>query len=218
MRRLQDKAAGLDLLAIKRTYRRYAGFYDTVFGRILEPGRRAAVALVDIGPHQRILEVGVGTGLALPAYRPETRVVGIDVCAEMLDRARQRVARQNLTQVEALLEMDAQALDLPTHSFDAVVVMYTASVVPCLEKVIAEMRRVCRPGGRIVVVNHFASRHPLLRRFEGALAPLSGRLGFRPDLDLDQFIAMMQLEPTAIHRTNLFGYWRLVSFRNQPRA
>jgi phosphatidylethanolamine/phosphatidyl-N-methylethanolamine N-methyltransferase len=217
MRQLRRRAAGLDLQAVKRTYRRYAGFYDTLFGRLLEPGRRAAVALADIGRDQRILEIGVGTGLSLPAYRSETSVVGVDICAEMLDRARQRVDRQKLTQVEALLEMDAQSLDLPKHSFDAVVVMYTASVVPCLEKVIAEMRRVCVPGGRIIVVNHFASRHPLLRRIEGALAPLSGRLGFRPDLDLEQFIEMMEVEPVAIHRTNLFGYWRLVGFRNERR-
>jgi phosphatidylethanolamine/phosphatidyl-N-methylethanolamine N-methyltransferase len=218
MRRLHRKAAGLDLQAIKQTYRRYAGFYDTLFGRILEPGRRAAVALADVGRGQRILEIGVGTGLSLPAYRDDSRVVGIDICAEMLERARQRVDRQKLGQVEALLEMDAQALELPNHSFDAVVAMYTASVVPCLENVIAEMRRVCVPGGRIVVVNHFASRHPLLRRFEGALAPLSGRLGFRPDLDLEQFVGMMELEPIDIRRANLFGYWRLVSFRNALRS
>jgi phosphatidylethanolamine/phosphatidyl-N-methylethanolamine N-methyltransferase len=217
MRRLHRKAAGLDLQAIKQTYRRYAGFYDTLFGRILEPGRRAAVALADVGRDQRILEIGVGTGLSLPAYRSETSVVGVDICAEMLDRARQRVDRQKLTQVEALLEMDAQSLELPNHSFDAVVAMYTVSVVPSLEKVIAEMRRVCVPGGRIVLVNHFASRHPLLRRLEGALAPLSGRLGFRPDLDLEQFIEMTEIEPVEIRRANLFGYWRLVSFRNTPR-
>jgi phosphatidylethanolamine/phosphatidyl-N-methylethanolamine N-methyltransferase len=217
MRQLRRRAAGLDLQAVKRTYRRYAGFYDTLFGRLLEPGRRAAVALADIGRDQRVLEIGVGTGLSLPAYRGDTRVVGIDICAEMLDRARLRVERQKLGQVEALLEMDAQALELPDHSFDAVVVMYTASVVPCLERVIAEMRRVCVPGGLIVVVNHFASRHPLLRRFEAALAPLSGKLGFRPDLDLEQFIDMMKLEPVDIRRTNLFGYWRLVSFRNATR-
>jgi phosphatidylethanolamine/phosphatidyl-N-methylethanolamine N-methyltransferase len=207
-------AAALDLASIRRAYRRYAGIYDTIFGAILEPGRRVAATLANNRSGERVLEVGVGTGLSLPAYRSDVRVVGIDISTEMLARARQRVARLKLRHVEALAEMDAQDIAFPDDSFDTVVAAYTASVVPSVERVVSEMRRVCRPGGRIVIVNHFASPHPLMRRIERALAPLSAKLGFRPDLDLAQFVDLMGLEPVEIRDSNLFGYWKAILFRN----
>jgi len=97
----------LELHDTLRTYRLFAGSYDLVFGPIFHPGRRAAVEVANNRPNQRILEVGVGTGLSLPHFRADARVTGIDVSKEMLDKARRRVERNGLKQVEALLEMNA---------------------------------------------------------------------------------------------------------------
>lgn len=208
---------GIDLNAVRRAYRRYAGVYDLLFGAIFESGRRAAVGLINELGCKRVLEVGVGTGLSLPAYRRDSRVIGIDVCSEMLARARQRVAGLNLPQVAGLQEMDAQDMDFPDESFDAVVAMYVLSVVPNPERLLSEMQRVCVPGGEIIVVNHFASEHCLARLFERAAAPLSATIGFRPDLDLKGLIELADMEVVETRDTNLFGGWKLLRFRNRAR-
>lgn len=208
----------MDLNSIKSAYRRYARLYDALFGAIFAGGRRMAVRLINNEPDQRILEVGVGTGLSLPDYRADARVVGIDISPEMLREARQRVSKQQLKQVEGLLEMDAESLAFSDNSFDAVVAMYVASVVPHPENLLMEMQRVCRPGGQIVVINHFASSHPLLRVFERSLRPLSRLLGFRTDMSLDSLPQLPGLTRVAVRRANLFGYWKLVHYRNESQV
>src|SRR5689334_25277675 len=98
----------MDLQDTLKTYRLFSGSYDVVFGPMFHPGRKAAVRIANDRPRQRILEVGVGTGLSLPYFRKDSRVTGIDVSAEMLAKARRRVERKRLGQVEAILEMDAE--------------------------------------------------------------------------------------------------------------
>ncbi|MEO5375579.1 MAG: methyltransferase domain-containing protein [Alphaproteobacteria bacterium] len=206
---------------IKQAYRRYAAVYDTLFGRLFDPGRHQAMRIINAVPGRRVLEVGVGTGLSLPLYRRDARVTGIDFSHEMLARARDRVARHDLAHIEDLVEMDAQAMTFPDNSFDAVVALYVASVVPEPARLLSEIRRVCVPGGDIVIVNHFASRNVLLRTAERALSPFSSLIGFRPDLELEDFhqaAAMETMEQTCV---NALGFWRLIRFRNvsvEPRA
>lgn len=201
---------------IKNAYRRYAAVYDHLFGRVFEPGRRRAIDLVNAAPGRRVLEVGVGTGLTLPHYHPDLQVTGIDFSRDMLDRARTRVAEASLHQIENLLEMDAQQMTFADDSFDAVVAMYVVSVVPDPERLLAEMRRVCVPGGDIVIVNHFASQNVVMRTLERSLAPLSSLMGFRPDLDLGAFQQAANLHTVDMARVNAMGFWRLIRFRNVP--
>ena len=113
--------------------------------------------------------------------RPDKRITGIDLSAEMLDVARHRVADQRLRNVEALREMDAEATDFPDASFDIAVAMLVASVVPHPRQLLAEMRRVVRPGGNILFVNHFAADKGPRWWVERAMAPASRRLGWHPD-------------------------------------
>lgn len=209
---------GMDLGSVKRAYRRYSGVYDVLFGAVLNSSRRVAVELVNTLPHHRILEVGVGTGLSLPVYRRDARVVGVDVCREMLAKAHRRVAARNLSQVEALVEMDAQDMTFPAHAFDAVVAMYVLSVVPNPERLLSEMRRVCVPGGEIIVVNHFASEHRLVRLLERAVAPLSATIGFRPDLEFKALTELAAMEIIEVRDTNVIGGGKLIRFRNQGDA
>src|SRR6266478_2894199 len=120
----------MDLQDTLKTYRLFSGSYDFLFGPVFHPGRKEAVRIANDRPGQRILEVGVGTGLSLPFFRKDAQVTGIDVSTEMLDKARRRVARRKLAHVEALVEMDAEDLSFADDSFDSVLALYVASVVP----------------------------------------------------------------------------------------
>ena len=204
----------IDQDAVLTAYSRYANIYDVLFGMVFEPGRRAAVQAVNSLPDQRILEVGVGTGLSLPRYRSDARVVGIDVSPEMLAKARRRVAQEDLKQVEALHEMHAEEMRFPDDSFDGVVVMYAVSVVPDLTRLFSEIRRVCVADGDIVVVNHFASNSGLPGLVEMAMAPFSASIGFRPDLSEAEFAKHADIEILETRKVNAFGYWKLIRGSN----
>jgi len=201
-----------------RTYRLFSGSYDLLFGPVFHPGRKDAVRIANDRPAQRILEVGVGTGLSLPYFRSDARVTGIDVSAEMLAKARRRVERRKLKQVEALLEMDAEKLTFADGAFDAVLALYVASVVPNPARFAAEMRRVCRPGGTIVIVNHFTSDNPVMRFIEKRLAPLAGKIGFHADFPLTSFLAASGLTVRETRPSNMFGYWKLLRCVNTKPA
>ena len=208
----------MDLHDALRTYRLFSGSYDIVFGPVFHPGRKDAVRIANDRPGQRLLEVGVGTGLSLPHFRPDSRVTGIDVSAEMLARAQRRAARRRLTHVEGLHVMDAENLEFPDSSFDAVLALYVASVVPNPARFAAEMRRVCIPGGTIVVVNHFTSENPLLRLIEKRLGRLARHIGFHADFPFDAFRRDSRLSIREVRPSNLFGYWKLLRCVNEKPA
>ncbi len=198
-----------------RTYRRYAGWYDFVFGAIFQVGRRAAVRIANDGPDQQILEVGVGTGLSLPFYRRDAHVTAIDVSPEMLAKARDKVARLGLAQIEAIEIGDAEHLAFSDNRFDAVTALHVASVVSDPARFGAELRRVCRPGGRIVIVNHFSRQEGPIRAIERALMPLAGRIGFYAEFPLDDFVRAAGLRVRAERPVNVFGYWTLLDCVNE---
>ena len=208
------EAATLDADAVRVAYRRWAGFYDVVFGGVSGWGRRLAVAEVNRTPGSRVLEVGVGTGLALPRYRPEKRIVGIDLSAEMLAVAEARVAREKLGNVTALMEMDAEATSFPSGSFDIAVAMFVASVVPNPRRLLAEMRRVVRPGGQILFVNHFAAERGPRWWAERALAPASRKLGWHPDFLIEDLLPGDDRNQARLRPVPPFGLFTLVLLAN----
>jgi phosphatidylethanolamine/phosphatidyl-N-methylethanolamine N-methyltransferase len=195
---------------VERVYHKLAKVYDVVYGPTLHPGRLAAIERMGIKPGDRILEVGVGTGINTSLYPRNCHVIGVDLSSPMLDKARERVAREGLGHVR-LIEMDAANLMFADDSFDIVYAPYLISVVPDPVQVAREMRRVCRPGGKIIILNHFRSVNPVLSRLERAISPLTVHIGFKSDLDLPAFLAQANLQPIAIQKVNFPKIWSLVT-------
>ena len=195
---------------VERVYEKLANVYDVVFGPTLHPGRLVAIERMGIRPRDRVLEVGVGTGINTSLYPTNCQVTGIDLSASMLEKARERVAREGLRNVR-LLEMDAANITFADDSFDIVYAPYLVSVVPDPVKVVREMRRVCRPGGKIIVLNHFRSANVVLSRIERAICPLTVHIGFKSDLDLPAFLAQADLKPVSIEKINIPRIWSLVT-------
>ena len=191
-------------------YEKLASVYDVVFGPSLHPGRVRAIQRMGIKAGDRVLEVGVGTGINAGLYPQECTVTGIDLSDSMLEKARDRVARKGIGNVR-LLEMDAADLRFADESFDIVYAPYLISVVPDPVAVVREMRRVCRTGGRIVVLNHFRSANTLMAWFERAISPFTVHIGFKSDLDLPAFLAQAALEPVSIEKVNVPRIWSLVT-------
>ena len=199
---------------VVRAYRRYAPVYDRIFGGVLDPGRRAlADAVRELEPAS-LLEVGVGTGLMLARYPEATRVVGVDLSMEMLAKASARVPA--LADRDIRLEvMDAEALTFPDGAFDCVTVPYVLSVTPDPQRLVAEVRRVCRVGGTILILNHFSgSRFWWL--LERVVKPVPGEVGFRSDFELAAEISRYDWKVEWMKSVNLFGLSKLVSIRNEP--
>ena len=194
---------------VEAVYDKLAKVYDLIFGPTLHPGRLRAIQRMDIQPGERVLEVGVGTGINLSLYPKQCSVTGIDFSGSMLEKARERAAK-GLRNVR-LLQMDAADLKFADDSFDIVYAPYLISVVPDPIKVAREMRRVCRPGGRIIFLNHFLSPNPILGRIERSISPFTIHIGFTADLDLPAFLAQADLQPISIEKVNIPRIWSLVT-------
>lgn len=184
----------MEIEAIKTSYARWALFYDKTFGLVTNTARRRAVREINTWPAKTVLEVGVGTGMALEFYRPDLNVTGVDFSAEMLAKAQAKVNKNAYSHVKSLLQMDARELDFPDNSFDVVVAMHVVSVVPEPERVVAEMARVCKPGGKVLITNHFARKHGLLGALERLTAPLENLLGWHSDFEIDRVLGADNLQ------------------------
>ena len=207
----------MDLKKVERVYSNYASVYDHIFGKVFHEGRESAVRNLNVTPDERILEVGVGTGLSLPLYPSHCRVTGIDLSSGMLDKARERAAVLGLSHVE-LHQMDAGNMKFPDDSFDTVVAAYVVTAVPDYRKVMAEMIRVCRTGGRIILLNHFSNGNKLIAAVEKAISPLCKHIGFRTDLSLHHVLEGTSLMVANKEKVNPLRFWHLVECINQKNG
>ena len=199
----------MDYQTIKRAYAILSPYYDFLFDKVFYPGRVAAIDLLEITAGSRVLEVGVGTGLNLPLYPRDGDVTGVDISEEMLRKAEERVRTLQMSNTK-LMVMDASRLDFPDNSFDRVIATYVISAVPDPVKTLLEMRRVCKPSGHLVILNHFKSENPIIGMFEKLLAPVCTKIGFDTELKLMPLLERVALAPEQLHRVNLMNGWRLV--------
>lgn len=203
----------MDLEKVERVYSNYAAVYDHIFGKIFHESRESAVRRLNPVPGERILEVGVGTGLSLPLYPSNCKVVGIDLSSDMLAKAHQRIRAHRLGNVE-LIRMDAGQMKFADDSFDTVMAAYVVTAVPDHRKVVTEMIRVCREGGRIIMLNHFSNGNKLIAAVEKVISPLCKHIGFRTDLSLNNVLEGTSLVVARKERVNPLRFWHLVECVN----
>jgi phosphatidylethanolamine/phosphatidyl-N-methylethanolamine N-methyltransferase len=211
----KELPAELDRITVQKAYARWAPVYDLVFGAVFDRGRRAAIAAAEeIGG--RILEVGVGTGISLPGYSSQNRIIGIDLSAAMLRKAQQRVARLSLTNVENLEVMDAEHLSFPDASFDVVVANLVISTVPNPQAALDECARMLRPGGEMILVSRIGADHGVRHLVELLLQPIVRRLGWRTEFPWDRFARWTErrTDVRLIERRPMppFGHFSLLRF------
>lgn len=197
---------------VVKTYRFYAPLYDKVFGSVFAPGRRALADAVTTLQPSSLLEVGVGTGLTLGEYPEHTDIIGIDISVEMLEIAEQRAKMLPSHNIE-LMAMNAEKLDFADGYFDCVTLPYVLSVTPDPEKLVSEIRRVCRKGGTIILLNHF-SGSSFWWLMERALASLASKIGFRSDFSFAEQVLKYDWEVLSVKKVNLLGLSKLVVIRN----
>src|SRR6476660_4821477 len=202
----------IDEDAVRSAYRRWAPVYDHTFGRVAAEGRKHSVELINQSKG-RVLEVGVGTGLSLPAYGRHLEIVGIDLSPEMLEKARERVVVERLSNVTGLYEMDAGDLKFDDATFDTVVAMYVMTVVPDPEKVMRELSRVCRPGGEVLIVNHFSAEEGMRGWVERRMAPFADMLGWHPVFDVERVLVCPDLALVEKRGLRPWGLFTMLRFR-----
>jgi phosphatidylethanolamine/phosphatidyl-N-methylethanolamine N-methyltransferase len=203
----------MDLRKIERVYTGYARVYNRIFGTIFQRSREAAIHDLNVQPDERVLEVGVGTGLCLPLYPRSCEITGVDLSEGMLDRARELVRARNLSNVR-LMRMDAGALEFRDASFDTVVAAYVVTAVPDHRKVMSEAIRVCRPGGRIMLLNHFTHDMKFIAAFEKAISPLCKHIGFRTDLSVADVLDGWPIIMQRHEKVNPLQMWHVVECIN----
>ena len=207
----------IDREQIERVYSNYAGVYDKVFGRVFQGSREAVVRNLKVEPGERVLEVGVGTGLCLPLYPVNCDITAIDVSEAMLEKAAARVKEHALTNV-TLMRMDAGEMDFPDSCFDTVIAAYVVTAVPDYRKLMKEMVRVSRPGGRLILLNHFTQDSPIIAAVEKAISPICTRIGFRTDLSVDEVIDGWPLIKERDQRVKPLGMWHIVECTNNKNG
>ena len=195
---------------VEKVYQNIAKVYDYTYGPTLHPGRLEAIEKMRIRPGDSVLEVGVGTGINLSLYPRACRVTGIDLSSRMLEKAKGRIVAKRLHHCR-VAEMDATQMTFADNSFDVVYAPYVISVVPEPVKVAKEMYRVCRPGGKVIILNHFKSANPIMGRIERAISPMTVHIGFTADLDLPGFLKQAELNPVSLEKVNVPKMWTLVT-------
>lgn len=199
---------------IKKIYARYSRIYDAIFSRWFSPRQHHVIRSLNLQPGQRVLDVGVGTGISLPLYPEHVRVTGVDLSREMLREAQKKITSHRLNHVE-LLEMDAGCLAFPDQTFDVVIAAFVITVVPDPIRFLAEVHRVSKADGQIVMINHFQSENKLMARLEKWAAPLCTKIGWHSDLALDYLVQQANLHIERMHSFGKINLWKVVYASNK---
>ena len=204
----------MELESIKKIYAGYSNIYDAIFKRFFYPRIEYAITNMNIRPGEWVLDVGVGTGLSLPLFPRHCRVVGIDLSGPMLKKAKEKIEANGFNHI-TVLQMDAMNVAFEDDSFDRIFISHVVSVVPDPHKVMSEVKRVCKKGGQIVIVNHFKSNNRLMAKIEELITPLCEKIGWRSDLSFDELVSNTKLRVDRRHRLKRFDLWDVVFAVNE---
>ena len=200
-----------------RLYSEYALVYDKTFGKIFYDRIRLVIESLNIPPGAHVLELGVGTGTSFPAYPGHCEVIGIDLAADMLAQARAKIAKNTWSHLQ-VKEMNALNLLFADNSFDYVTAFHTVTVVPDPIRMLAEAKRVCRPGGKIVIINHFTTDLPIIGLLTEALDPVTRRLGWRTKLKLDAFLKATDFDMKEVYKLTKLSLYTVVVGTNRKES
>ena len=198
---------------IKKVYSLYAKIYDVFFGKIFEHGRYTAFYMMSVKPNETILEVGVGTGLSLPLYPRESKITGIDISQEMLDKAEAKKQYYRLSNVN-LYNMDASSMSFADNAFDKVIASHVITVVPDPLRTLKEIKRVCKKDGDIFILNYTGANNQIISRFEKFISPFRDKMGLGKHIDLDELLREAQLSIICEKRVNFLDMCRLIKCKN----
>ena len=197
-----------------RLYSEHALLYDKTFGKFFYDRIRQVLESLKIPPGARVLELGVGTGTSFSAYPQHCEVVGIDLATDMLLQARGKIAKNRWSHLQ-VMEMNALNLCFADDSFDYVMAFHTVTVVPDPVQMLTEAKRVCRPGGKIVIINHFTTDHPVIGPLTEALDPVTRRLGWQTKLKLEPFLQATDLNVEEIYKLSKLSLYTVIVGTNQ---
>jgi phosphatidylethanolamine/phosphatidyl-N-methylethanolamine N-methyltransferase len=209
-----QRTPSLEIESIKKIYGGYSKIYDALFKRFFFPRIQNAIMSMDIRPGETILDVGVGTGLSFPVFPSHCKVIGIDISTDMLKKANEKIREKRFKHIK-ILGMDAMSCAFKDNSFDKVFISHVVSVVPDPYRAMSEVRRVCRPGGLIVIVNHFKSTNKVIETVEKIINPVCKKIGWRSDLCLNEFIDRAGLNVKQKYMLKRLDFWHIVFAINE---
>ncbi|MEX0886366.1 MAG: methyltransferase domain-containing protein [Phycisphaeraceae bacterium] len=195
--------------ATSRCYDIWAGIYDRTFGALVHKRQRAALEQLQPKPGDRILDLGVGTGMTLEHYPDDVTIVGLDLSWGMLDKANHKRQRLGLKHTH-LVQADAMYPPFAPRSFDHLMITHTVSVVSDPPRLMRWARSLVKPGGQIVVLNHFRSANPLIGSVEKLVNPLCVKIGWRSDLSLEDCIGDADLHVAYRFKLATVDLWQIV--------
>jgi|SRR5271170_4662126 len=197
-----------------RVYSDFAHFYDRLWGRVFVDREHAVIETLNLRPGQRVLEVGVGTGISLDAYPPYVQVTGIDPSPDMLEQAKTKIRENGWKHIE-LSQGDALNLEAPDNGFDVVCAFHVVTVVPDPVRMMKEMYRACKPGGRIVIINHFRSDNAILGFITGIANPLTKHLGWTTRLRYRDVIDGVPLKVERRDKSSRYSFHTIIVLRKE---
>ncbi len=196
-------------MKITDIYSIYSHFYDSFFGRIFQPGRQIANELMDVQPGEKILEVGVGTGISLPFYSKNAEVVGIDISQDMIKQAEKRKQELSLSNIRLSI-MDATRMAFRDGLFDKAIAAHSITAVPEPVETLKEMKRVCKRNAEFFFLNYTGSNNKLIAMFEKAISPIRNKLGLGKTIDLEELLHSASFEIVFKDRVNIFKLCQII--------
>jgi phosphatidylethanolamine/phosphatidyl-N-methylethanolamine N-methyltransferase len=208
---------GMEEHSTRKIYNLQAHFYDEIAGGLIRRRQKDAIGRMQLKPGDRILDIRIGTGVSLETYPPECRVVGIDISEGMLQKAQDRINERNLSKA-SLAIADAMFMPFKENTFDHILVSHVVTVVSDPVCLLNHIKRVGKPGCRIVIINHFQSGFRLMAWFEKVFSPFFTKLGWRSDLNLHELLQEVDMEIDFRYKVRYIDLWDIVFLRNnKPR-